>query len=155
MAHGATTKNDRVWRQLREKIRGIAHKVVKVGWLSDGSMSLDGKISLADLALIQEIGTEDGHVPAREPLRRTFEEHEGQAEVSRVCERLGRQLVAEKLEVERALEILGDYGANMVKRRIKMGLPPPNAPSTVAAKGSSAPLIDTGYLVNGVTWAVK
>ena len=32
---------------------------------------------------------------------------------------------------------------------------PPNAPSTIAAKGSSNPLLDTGFMRQSVTWRVK
>lgn len=152
MATGKTTLNDRVWRALRDRLRGVAKKRVKIGWLDDGSQHDD--ISMAELAAIHEHGTEDGSIPAREPLRRTFEEDDGREDTKRMTERLARQVVAEKVDVDQALGILGDWGANQVKRRIKMGLWPPLKPATVAAKGSSAPLIDTGALVNAVNWVV-
>jgi hypothetical protein len=51
--------------------------------------------------------------------------------------------------------VMGSTLANAMKRKIVdgAGVPPPNAPSTVAKKGSSRPLVDTGRLVNAITWA--
>lgn len=142
--------DDRVWRTLRAKVADIANHKVKVGWLDDGQEH-DG-ITLAELAVIHEFGTEN--IPAREPMRRTFTEPEGVEENAKICTRLARSLINDKLEVEQALGLLGAWGVSAVQRRIKMGLWPPLQPATVAAKGSSTPLIDTAALVNGLTWVV-
>lgn len=55
------------------------------------------------------------------------------------------------LEVLRKLGILaqGDVQKEITDLRT-----PPNAPSTIAAKGSSNPLIDTGEMRSKVTWKV-
>jgi hypothetical protein len=45
-------------------------------------------------------------------------------------------------------------GASRVKVKILDGDFEPNAPSTIAKKGSSHPLIDTGQEKNSVTWEV-
>lgn len=59
-----------------------------------------------------------------------------------------------KMPVERALGIVGLKMATDMKKAIREGIPPPNAPSTVAAKHSSTPLEDSGSLWRSITYAV-
>lgn len=51
-------------------------------------------------------------------------------------------------------EKLGAMGAGDVKRSIINLKEPPNAQSTIDAKGSSNPLIDTGHMNQSVTWEI-
>jgi hypothetical protein len=53
-----------------------------------------------------------------------------------------------------ALERLALKFAGEIQQRMADGIPPPNAPSTVAQKGSSTPLIDTGELRSSITGKV-
>jgi len=47
-------------------------------------------------------------------------------------------------------------GRDACKNYIKAGNNlAPNAPSTIAQKGSSKPLIDTGSMLNSITYAVR
>jgi hypothetical protein len=43
----------------------------------------------------------------------------------------------------------------VIKQRIANGIAPPNSPYTIARKGSSKPLIDTGQLRNSITYQVE
>lgn len=49
---------------------------------------------------------------------------------------------------------VGAWMVGGIKQRIAKGIPPPNAPSTIAAKGSSKPLIDTGQLRASIGYSV-
>lgn len=156
MAHGKTTYNDRLWRELRERISGIGKARVKVG-VFDDSGPREGGLSMAELAAVHEFGTIDGHIPARSFLRGTFERRRN--DMVNMCSRVARMLLNDKIEIEKALEILGAWGAAAVKDTIRKRLttgpePQENAPSTIAAKGSSTPLVDTGALINAITWVV-
>ena len=53
------------------------------------------------------------------------------------------------------LNTLGAKAAADVKNTIRQGIPPPNSPETIRRKGSSRPLIDTGQLINAITWIVE
>ena len=57
-----------------------------------------------------------------------------------------------KMTALQALDALGIWMSDRIKRSIRETLEPPNAESTKAAKGSSHPLIDTGQLINSVTF---
>lgn len=147
-----TTKTDRVWRNLRDRIRKLGDFHVKVGVLD--SNQPHGLISMAELAAIHEFGAPAANIPERSFIRRTFTEEEGKAELRKITFGLAQNIVNDKMSLTQALEALGVWGANAVRRRVKMGLWPPLRPQTVKRKGSSAPLVDTGQLINSVTHKV-
>ena len=129
--------------------------LVKVGLPDDPKLDTDGRptgLTLGETARINEFGSEDGHVPER-PAWRMGLAH-GQKEFNRLNE-LNLHLVAVgKKTVEKALGELGAMGAARVKMEIRDGDFEPNAPSTIARKGSSHPLIDTGQEKQSVTWEI-
>lgn len=102
--------------------------------------------NMAGLAVALEFGTEDGHIPAYPHYRPTIDEgREGylndlQSSVTKAIFK-GSNVITEFKKI--GAKVAGD-----VKRRIKAGVlniyGKGNAPSTIAAKGSSKPLIDTG-----------
>lgn len=49
----------------------------------------------------------------------------------------------------------GMQAVNMVKARFGSGALAPLSPATIARKGSSAPLIDTGQLRNSITYVIR
>ena len=56
---------------------------------------------------------------------------------------------------EKVLDELGVFAKGMLQKEIKNGEFVANAPSTVAKKGSSRPLIDTGLLRQSVNFVIK
>lgn len=55
----------------------------------------------------------------------------------------------------KALAIVGEIAKGDVQQSITNLRTPPNAPSTIKAKGSTNPLIDTGLMRRSVTYKVK
>ncbi|MEM8168046.1 hypothetical protein Q4R38_18910, partial [Morganella morganii] len=55
----------------------------------------------------------------------------------------------------RAFAIVGEKLSGEVKRKIQSGINPELDPKTVARKGSSKPLIDTGNLLQSITYEVR
>jgi len=53
------------------------------------------------------------------------------------------------------LETFGQVAEIQITATIDRGVPPPNAPSTIAAKGSSQPLFDTGQLYGQISHEVR
>jgi hypothetical protein len=58
-------------------------------------------------------------------------------------------------DTEKELTNVGQYAENKVKRRFTDNDWAPNAPSTIARKGSDKPLIDTGALRSAITFVIR
>lgn len=154
---------------LFKRVRAIQKSRVKVGVLADGrggakhgrseadAVTQGGRSSLtiAQIAAILEFGTEDGRIPPRPALRNTFDTM--RPELVELGKKLMGAVVDGKIDVVKALNIMGAKLANGVKRTITAGagVPPPNAPSTIAKKGSSRPWVDSGQVVGAISWEVQ
>lgn len=55
----------------------------------------------------------------------------------------------------RTYKRLGLILSARMRRKIRSGVPPKNAPLTVALKGSSKPLADSGRLFKSITWKIE
>lgn len=90
----------------------------------------------------ETVETQVVHTPARAPLRTWFDSN--QAELNELVRKYSAspEQLALKLQAS-------------VQRYIGRGVPPPNAPSTIRAKGSSKPLIDSGVLRSAYTGWVE
>lgn len=154
--------NDRVFRELRAKIGEVADRRVKVGVLesSDEAVTVtneDGKeseITMVELAAIHEYGAPGANIPERSFIRRTFSEPEGAEAMREFLAEQAEKILKGELTPATALKQLGAWGAAAVRARIRQGIPPPNAEATVQRKGSSTPLVDTGGLINAVSWEI-
>lgn len=151
---GDVSADVRGWERLLSKVKGLDKKYIKVGIIAEkggGEMTEDG-MTLAELGALHEYGGKN--VPERSWLRRTFEEKgdlvkEKQAEICKM-------IVMDKTDVRKGLEMLGAWAAAETKKTITHGepIPPPNAPSTIARKGSDRPLVDTGRMVGAISYEV-
>lgn len=59
-----------------------------------------------------------------------------------------------KSTVDKSLGLIGQLMTGLIQKRIRQIVYPPNAPSTIARKGSSKPLIDFGQMVQSVRYVV-
>jgi hypothetical protein len=151
--------NDRPWQQFRMRVDKVANMRVNVGVLASkgGNAPVEGGppgFDLVALAATHEYGSSDGHVPERSYLRRTFSMK--QEVFAAASAKVARGYLAGKIDLEKAGNLLGAVGATEVKKTITEGdgVPPPLAASTISRKGSSRPLVDTGRLLNAITWEV-
>lgn len=110
-------------------------------------------MTMAQLGAIHEFGTADGHIPERSYMRASL--HANEKKIEKMITKLATQVLEEDMPKEKALGLVGEYVKNVFKAFIRKGVPPPNKPSTIAAKGSSKPLVDTGQLLNTIEWEVK
>ena len=133
-------------RLLREAGKGGVSGV-KVGFFSTARYE-DGT-PVAAVAAWNEFGTET--IPERPFFRNALAESE--RSVGRI---LQGGLDTKKMVVDE--QLAGRVGAHVqgkIRDSITALKEPPNAPSTVRAKGSSDPLMDTGTLRNSVDWEVE
>ena len=78
------------------------------------------------------------------------------AKIEQVIRGLTKRIIEGKLTREQALEQFGAWAAGQVQAFISAGrVVPPLDPTTIARKGSSIPLIDTGQLRQSITYEVR
>ena len=139
----------KVTKELLAKLDGTH---VVVGVLGQNAERPGEQIDNVGLAIVHEFGL---GVPERSFLRSTFDMRKEQW--LKFAHRVLRAAAHGRLDVTAALQLIGEKMKTDVKSRITAGagIPPPLAPATVAAKGSSRPLIDTGRLVASIDYDVR
>lgn len=176
--------NTKLWDQLVARLPEVANARVRVGVLADkgGQETQPGSdITMIELAAIHEFGTTIQlgersnlktkrtigattiRIPERSFIRSTFERAEVVKGIMAVARRGARELLVNGPlradAIERALGRLGLYAATQIRDTIRKRLTTgpedqANAPSTIAKKKSTLPLVDTGRLINAVSWIV-
>ena len=112
--------------------------------------------TVLEVAIWNEFGT--SKIPERSFIRETLDLYE--AEILKLAARLGKAVALGRMDNQQAMSLLGEHVVGLMKERIaNRGAPKafaPNAPRTVAQKGSSTPLIaHTGQLRNSITYRVE
>lgn len=150
------TEKRKLWDRLLAHAHKLEHAHVKVGVLSSHGASEphgdDASFTLVEIAACHEFGTDT--IPERSFIRSTFSQRVPD-ELVKMQAALAREVVTKGLDPEKALARLGAWGAAEVKKTItEDDIPPPLAASTIAAKGSTKPLVDTGQLKNSISYEV-
>lgn len=121
---------------------------VRVGFLS-GAMYPDTGESVALVAYANEYGDSTRGRPPRPFFRNMIAQHKGEWGAA-----LAKNLKATGYDGKKTLERMGQGIAGQLKQSIVDLTDPPLAPSTVARKGFSKPLIDTAHMLNSVDYEV-
>lgn len=140
-------------KRIKERGRGLKpvakifsrDLVIKLGILGDKAQarhkgSEEGE-TVAEIMRKHEFGL---GVPERSFIRAFIDENRDmiQKDVRAVLKKAA--LSNGSFTVEHGLKLLGTKYEGLIKGRISDGIPPPNSDATIARKGSSKPLIDTG-----------
>ena len=125
--------------------RELSGQGVKVGVMS-GSYP-DGT-SVVDVAYWNEYGT--SKMPSRPFIRQTFEKNG--SDIEQVSRTLLGGIITGIYNADGALRELGDWYEGVMKEVLRDGSYVPNAPSTLAQKNGSKPLVDTGTLLQSIKW---
>ncbi len=147
MAKNSVKDTDHGWKELSDRIKEAAKSpyVVSVGIHEADDEDYDNGETLLDIAEKHEFGL---GVPRRSFLVDWFDANESANK--KLVSQLGRLVVSGELELEDALDQLGLKFVGEIQKRIKEGIDPPNSAGTIARKGSSTPLIDTGQLWSAI-----
>ena len=92
-------------------------------------------------------------IPERSFLRAGHDQYAD--EVVKNCEMAIGQVIDGKMSIDTWLDAYGQMLADKIKLYMRDLKSPPNHPYTIEQKGSSNPLIDTGNLVESITWEKK
>lgn len=136
--------------QLRERLRQNA--AVYVGVPKGEGVYEDGA-PLAVIGAVHEFGSADGHIPERSFLRVPL--RAAQDEIAAIFKNQLHLVVDSSLTARQLMEQVGARGAAISQEAISGGIAPGNKASTVARKGSSTPLVDTGRLRQSITYKVE
>ena len=141
------------FKKIKEQLSKFEKLQVWVGFQGNEGQEQagDSRLTVVDVATFNEFGTQNS--PARPFLRKAMDENRDV--IGRAFEQAVRDVVDRKVSAVQAAARLGELGVSLVKRKIVSLKDPPNAPATVARKGSSNPLVDTGQLLQSVTYTVR
>ena len=110
-----------------------------------GKKASDVVPSNAEVAAWNHFGTEK--IPARPFLDVAVVKNKA------VVAGAAKEVLAKGGSVSQAVGAMGAMAAGKVQQYIAdIFIPPPNSPRTIARKGSSHPLIDTGQMRQSITW---
>ncbi len=145
---------DKGYKALMSAFTGKRKTTITVGiHAADGSQPHAGGQfgeTVADIATIHEFGAPG--IPQRSFLRAWFDEN--RQKTQEATKRMAQSVLKGKRTRADAVNILAQSFVAQIQRRIALGIPPPNSPRTIALKGSSKPLIDTGQLRTSITYAI-
>ena len=154
--NGVILNLDRLEEMMR-KTQELASTQVLVGIPAANTSRKDGPISNAALGYIHEMGSPARNIPARPwlgpPVNRMKDE--AAAMLKQAAE---LRFDGKTPEADQVLNALGLTAQNKVKANLVAGGDPafaPNAPSTIARKGSDSPLINTAQLLNSITYVLR
>lgn len=151
-ANATVSSGQAVANRLRELQRRIsANKEAAVGLPADAGKHPDADMSYAQLGAIHEFGA--GPIPERSFLRVPL--RAAQDELAKHFRQMMPMVAKGDMTMEQALNAIGARAASVSQEAIQAGISPPNTAETVARKGSSKPLMDTGALRRAITWVVR
>lgn len=147
----------RTWEGIKARVAELGRAHVRAGVVGPPAHEphQGGPYTNGEIALLHEFGNEDrgGHIPERSFVRSTVRDPAIAAEFAALEARIARAVIEGKMSRDRGLGLLGAWMAAKIQKRITGGeIRPEDAPSTVAAKGSDKPLVDSGQLVKAVGW---
>jgi hypothetical protein len=148
------TDRDRGFAKVAAAIAGNPR--VRVGILADAPKRTDdggGPMTLLEIAAIHEFGAPEANIPQRSFIRGPIDANIGR--IHDAQRTAARQIIGRKVDGKTAVARLGALGQGICQQAISQGIAPPNADATIARKGSSTPLVDTGQLRSAITFAAE
>jgi len=129
-----------VFRDLKK----IENGNVAVGWFPEAQYP-DGQ-PVANVAEKHEFGDRREGIPIRSFMRTTV--HEKETEWANQTSRL----IESGMSADKVMETMGAVIRGDVQVKIKDIMEPPNSPATVKRKGFNNPLIDTGLMLQSMSF---
>lgn len=135
-------------RDIQKRMNDVA---VSVGVHASAGVHKEskGKLKVAQIYAFGEFGTENS--PERPTLRPTMR-MQRQKYIGVMRTITLKAMTVDGYDIRIQMGKLGQVAQNDVQKAIRDLDSPPNAESTVKAKGSSNPLIDTGQLLSSIRW---
>lgn len=141
---------------LKAIIKDLPQYKLMVGIPADKNNNKKGGDNIAHYASINEFGSfSKPRIPSRPFMRNTFK-GDSMNKISKKAQVLLKQVASENANAKLFMDKLGFMIAGQVRDNITHGDYVPNSKITIAKKGSSKPLIDTGTMRRAITsWVTK
>ncbi len=140
-----TPEGDRFFKEI-EKLKQLQ---VRVGY-QHGEVQEEDGADLLDIALWNELGT--SRTPSRPFMRDSVDDNADK--INAFLKNQIKKLARGETTAEQILKEIGVFQKGLVQAKIVDGDFEPNAPSTIARKGSDKPLIDTGRMRQSVNFVI-
>lgn len=140
-------------RKFYAEVEKLKDNEVFIGFQAGKTMHKDedGKeVDVAEIAAFNELGTSTS--PSRPFLRQSVDDNK--EKIATMCERAAKNL-ANGGSAEQGMKELGAFGVKLVQDKIRNGSFAPLAESTIKAKKSDKPLIDTGQMRQSVHYVIR
>ena len=146
----ATVKGGNKFSEALTKLAGTlsSAKSVKIGFFENARYP-DGT-PVAMVAAIQEFGAPRAGIPPRPYFRNMIAAKKGEWPTA-----IAKFLKDNNNDAVRTLNDLGELVAGQLRQSIRDTNDPPLAPATIARKGFSKPLVDTGRMLNSISYEVQ
>ena len=118
---------------------------------SSGVSDKDSGLTLVEVATFNEFGTES--IPERSFIRSTADENF--TKYLAKSDILKRKIILQEITIKNALGVMGQLIQSDIIAKINSGVEPANDPKTIAAKGSSKTLIDSGQMKQSIRYKVE
>lgn len=151
---GKVTYKDFGLAKILERVSDVNLTRLRVGVVGAKALepSSDGRHTNAEIAVINQYGSKDGTVPARDFLRGPFQEKRGL--VARLFKDVALRIVVAAQSAEVAVDSVGSALSCVIRDALMSheGIGgPQNAESTIARKGFDHPLVETEGLANSIS----
>lgn len=142
---------DMGWFKIQTNLKALHNRNVDVGVLPGAGSQ--GGVRIADYATFNEFGT--AVIPARPFMRKTADDSRQTLPV--FTNTLINNLISGNTTPLRVQHALGAWYRTRIRMTIQNApsWAAPNAPSTVAAKGHSSPLLETYALFNSINYKLS
>ena len=134
--------------------KSLKNTVIKVGVPKSKGAKIhdESDISIATVAMVNEFGSPARGIPERSFVRSTVQAEE--KNIKKLFQQETKKVIAVTQTTKNMMGLVGEYTSGQIKKTIVALKTPANADSTVASKGSSNPLVDTGQLLQSITYEV-
>ena len=152
-------KNQKPYQDLQKVVAELHNGYVKSGFPDSGDVSkatrnkatakpYDDMSEVAQIAVFNEFGTNT--IPSRPFFRNAIDGN--REKIFEMANKFSDAAMIGKITVSQAFENIGLFMQSIIRKSIRSNIAPPNAKSTVRNKGSSKTLIDSGQMINSVTF---
>lgn len=142
----STKDIDKGWKSIIKELKNGAGAYTKVGLQEGSQRNESSHTSMVAIGVVHEFGNE--RVPERSFLRSTHDAQRGA--IAGLMESEYTAILAGRSTFRRSLFLIGEWFESRVKEKIRSNIPPALKPSTIAKKGSSLALVDTGQMLNSI-----